>query len=186
MTPKMKAFLKYLFIALITMGVLCVVLAIWPYRLVASPGSTLRIVDENGRPFVGLKVIRQWETSENQKGEDKNVTDDNGQVHFERIGFHISWLKRITKPLLVLVPAPCGLDWEIYGEAKFDIYWPQDYTVRFDDKEWEKIYATYENHDGIHIYDPVQATDKSYVELYVFNKREDFTYTLTLYQQNHK
>jgi hypothetical protein len=181
----MKAPLKYCLITLMAIIILFVGLAFWPYKLVASPSSTLRVLDESGKPLVGVQVTRQWDTSEGQKGEDKSVTDHNGQVNFKGVEFRMSWLKRIAKPLLIFVPASCGPGWEVYGHAEFDIYSPQDYTIKFDDAVWKKVNATYVNHDGIHIYDPTQS-NKSYIGLYVFNKREDFNYTLTLFRQTSK
>ena len=165
---------------------LLVALFCWPFRLVASPGSILRVVDDSGNPLVGLRVTRQWDTSEAQKGEDQATTDIKGEVRFGRVEFRMSQLKRIAKPLLMFVPSACGPGWEVYGHAEFDIYWPEGYALKFDPAEWKKVYAAYENHDGIHIYDPLQSSDKTYMGLYVFNKREDFEYTVTLFERDRK
>jgi hypothetical protein len=153
----------------------------WPFQLVASPVAVLRIVDGDGRPLAGIRIIRKWDTSEGQKGEDQITTDKQGKARFERIEFRLSQMKRVAKPLLVLVPSSCGPDWEVYGHAEFDIFWPVGYHLSFGSAEWKKVAATFENRDGIHIYDPSQASQTNYVGLYIFNKRDDFDYTLTLY-----
>jgi hypothetical protein len=174
-----KRFIVSLLVAAFALALL---LAVWPYRLVASPNVVLHVVDEGGRPLIGMRVVRQWDTSEGQKGEDETTTDAKGSVSFKRIEFRMSWLKRITKPLVIFVPASCGLGWEVYGHALFNIYWPRGYALRFDDRTWKKADATYENREGIHIYDPSLASNKDYIGLYVFNKRADFEYTITLYR----
>ncbi len=182
----MKTATKYFLLAVGAVTVVLVGLAIWPSELVASPRTTLRIIDQDAKPLVGVRVTRHWDTSERQKGEDQQVTDNSGQVAFARVAFAISHLQRITRPLLIFVPVSCGPGWEIYGHAEFDIYWPDGYTLKFDDGAWRKANATYENDDGIHIYDPLQAPDKSYVGLYTWNKKSDFAYTLMLYKSGQK
>src|SRR5580698_7980112 len=111
--------------------------------LVASPNAKLRIVADSGKPLGGLRVIRKWDTSEGQKGQDEAVTDRNGEVRFDRKAFTISLFKRLTKPLSVFVPASCGPGWEIYGHAEFDIYWPGGYRLKFDGATWKRVEATY-------------------------------------------
>jgi len=182
----MKSSVKCWLIAFFAFITMIVTLAVWPYKLTASPDSTLRIIDGNGKPLIGMRVTRQWDTSEGEKGEDQNVTDNNGQGNFKRVEFQMNRLKRIAKPLLIFMPVSCGPGWEVYGHAEFDIYCTQDYTVKFDAAAWNKVNATYENRDGIHIYDPTLNADKSHIGLYVFNKKEDFSYTLTLYREDHK
>ena len=44
-------------------------LAVCPYKIVASPNSKFHIVDEARRPLAGLRVVRQWDTSEDPEGE---------------------------------------------------------------------------------------------------------------------
>ena len=118
-----------------------------------------------------------------RRGEDEAVTDKNGQVNFQRIEFSISWLHRLTKPLLILVPASCGPGWEIYGESKFQIHMPAGYTLRFDNAAGKKTDAENENHDGIQIYDPAVTVENGFVGLSIFNKRKDFDYTLKAYKK---
>ena len=62
-----------------------VVLALWPYQLVASPHSTLRVVDGKKQPVSGLRIIRAWDTSEGQKGQEEARTDTKGEVSFKRV-----------------------------------------------------------------------------------------------------
>ncbi len=165
------------------MAIVSLVVALtWlPFRLIASPKSVLRIVNEDGRPLAGIRVVREWDTSEGQKGDDQATTDVNGEVQFERVEFRMSQLKRMARPLLIFLPSACGPGWEVYGHAEFDVYWPEGYGLKFDGAEWKKVQATYENREGIHIYDPLQSSQTNYLELYIFNKRKDFEYTLTLY-----
>jgi len=175
----MKLKSKHCFVVLTALIILTTALAILPYRLVASPKSTIRIVDEKARPLAGVRISREWETSEGQKSEDHNVTDNDGQVTFERVEFRMSRLKVIAKTLLILVPASCGPSWEVYGSAKFQISRPEGYTFKFDNTGWKKNYATYGNRDGINVYDPLQDSDTNSVEFYTFNKRDDYSFTIT-------
>ena len=163
------------------------VLAIWPYTLVASPNSKVRVVDDSRQPLTGLLVVRSWETSEQQKGQQEAITDGNGQVSFRRVVVHMSLLKRLIKPLLVFVPVPCGPSWEIYGHSEFRIYWPYGYALKFDGATWKRVDEVYQSRDGVCIRDPEvvrQIGHENYVELYFFNKRQDFDYTLTVYRQS--
>jgi hypothetical protein len=169
---------KRVFSILIGIFAVGLVLAVCPYHLVATPNSKIFIIDYKGKPLTDVRVVRRWDTSENQKGEDQAVTDASGGVAFMGTNFTMSWLKRITKPLLILVPASCGPGWEVYGHTEFEIYSPNGYKPNFDDPQWKKVYATYENRDGINIYDP--TTNTNFIGLYFFNKKADFEYTLKL------
>jgi hypothetical protein len=182
----MNRSIKYCLLTIGMAGCLMAALAFLPYTLVASPSATLKVVDENGKPLEGIRVTRQWDTSENQKGADQSITDSSGQVSFTRVEYRMTWLKRVTKPLLIFVPASCGPGWEVYGHSEFNVYWPQYCTLKFNKADWEKVHATYENREGIHIYDPDQSSQTNYVKLYTFNKRDDFAYTLKLYRADHK
>jgi hypothetical protein len=183
----MKASLKYSLIAL-SCGCVCIaILAFWPYQLVASPNSKLRVVDDSGHPLIGVRVVRGWSTSEEQHGENEAITDTSGVVSFQREAFSMSLLKRLTKPLLIFVPASCGPGWEVYGHSEFRIYWPDGYTLKFDDGSWKRVNEVWEGHDGICIRDPDvirQYRHESYVELYFFTMRHDFDYTLTVYREH--
>ena len=112
MSARMKASIKF---PLITLGVLVAVtaiLAMWPYRLAASPNSKLRIVDAMKQPLAGVRVVRSWDTSEEKKGETEASTDARGEVAFERVTFRMSMLRRVSKPLLIFVPSSCGPGWK--------------------------------------------------------------------------
>ena len=162
------------------------ILAICPYRLIASPNSKIRLVADSGRPLAGVRIVRKWCTSEEQHGETEAVTDSSGTVSFPQQAVHMSLLKRITKPLLIFVPASCGPGWEVYGLSEFRIYWPSGYTLRFDGDNWQRDAEVWKNRDDVCIRDPAviqQYWHESYVELYFFNKRQDFDYTLTVYRQ---
>jgi hypothetical protein len=175
-----KKLLTYLLIVIVTA---IVILALWPCRLVASPHSTLRVVDGKKQPVSGLRVIRAWDTSEGQKGQEEAITDTKGEVSFKKVVVSMSVLKRLTKPLLIFVPASCGLGWDIYGHSEFHIYRPDGYTLKFDNTTWRREAEVYQNRDGVCIRDPdviKQYRPENYVELYFFNKRQDFDYTLTL------
>jgi hypothetical protein len=174
-----KAIIKY---ALVGLVAIVAVLAIWPYRLIASPNSKIRVVDDSGRPLTGVRVVREWRTSEEHHGQDEAATDASGVVSFQQMAVHMSLLKRITKPLLVFVPASCGPGWEVYGHSEFRIYWPTGYALRLDGGKWKREYEVWKSADGVCIRDPAviqQYRHESYVELYFFNKRQDFEYTLT-------
>ena len=167
-----------------------IALQFWPFQLVASPDSRLRLVDERGNPLVGVKITREWSTSEEQKGENVGVTDSDGQVRFARVAFPMSRLKLLTKMLLVLVPASCGPGWEVYGLSEFHIFWPPGHAVHFDDGSWHRTYEVYENRDKFYIGLPEVRWDGSelpkednYVRLFFFNKPNGFDYTLTLFRK---
>jgi hypothetical protein len=177
----LKARLKKFFIGLV---VVVGVLYVWPYRLIGSPKSTLRVRDDGGHPLAGLRVTRSWRTSEGHQGQDEATTDPSGSVSFQRQAVHMSLLKRITKPLLIFVPAMCGPSWEVYGMSEFDIYWPSGYTLRFDDKKWKRENEVWKDNEDVCVRDPApiqQNQRENYVELYFFNKSKDFDYTVTLY-----
>ncbi len=181
---KLKKLFTYL---LIGIAAVILVLAVWPYQLVASPKANLCIVDDGKQPLAGLRVVRFWDTSEGQKGQEVGVTDSKGEVSFKRVAASMSLLKRLTKPLLIFVPASCGPGWEVYGHSEFHIYWPDGYTLKFDDAAWKRVSEVYQNRDGVCIRDPAivrQFRHENYVELYFFNKREDFHYTLTVYRKD--
>ena len=179
----MKAFVKY---ALIGGAVALVVLTFWPYRFIASPNSKIRLVDDSGQPLGNVRIVRKWHTSEEQRGQEEAVTDSNGAVRFQQRSAQICMLKRITKPLLVFVPAACGPDGEIYGYSEFRIDWPSGYTLKFDGDKWKREGEVWKNQEGICIRDPDvirQFGHESYAELYFFNKSQDFDYTLTVYRE---
>jgi len=98
----------------------------------------------------------------------------------------MSMLKRVTKPLLIFVPASCGPGWEVYGLSEFRIYWPSGYALRFDKDKWKRELDVWENRDNVCIRDPAviqQYQHESYVDLYFFNKPHGFEYTLTIYRE---
>jgi hypothetical protein len=181
-----KTTIKY---ALIGLVAVVAILALWPYRLIGSPSSKIRLVDESGQSLTGVRVVREWRTSEEQRGKAEAVTDFSGTVSFPEQSVHISLLTRITKPLLTFVPASCGLGLHVYGLSEFRVYWPSGYTLRFDSDKWKRESEVWKNQDGVCIRDPAviqQYRHESYVELYFFNysnKRQDFKYTLTVYRE---
>ena len=146
-----KKLFTYLAIAILTVSL---VLALWPYQLVASPRSTVRVVNDRRQPVSGLRVVRSWNTSEGQKGQEEATTGSEGGVSFEKVAVSMNLLKRLTKPLLIFVPASCGPGWEVYGHSEFDIYWPDGYTLKFDKTAWERKGEVCQNRDGICIRDP--------------------------------
>ncbi len=183
-----------LLIALAVFAGMILVLAVWPYKLIATPNSKIRIVDDSKQPLVGVRIVRSWDTSEDQKGDEEAVTDSNGEVSFKQVAFSMSLLKRLTKPLLIFVPTSCGLGWEVYGSSEFRIYWPDGYKLRFDDGTWKKVYSVYQNKDGVYMRDPERPIphfrhkhspkEESYVNFYFSKKRKDFNYTLTIYRED--
>jgi hypothetical protein len=173
---------KFLIPSSLGIVLVLLLLATLQCRLVASPHSTIRIVDEKGKPLIGVRVVRRWDTSEDQKGESEAVTGQQGEANFERIELSMSWLKRITKPLLIALPASCGVGWQIYGHTEFDVYRPVGYGLKFDQALWTKVNSIYRNQDGICIYDPAQLMQTNYYGIYFFNKATNFDYTLTMYK----
>lgn len=182
----MPAPIKYLAGALAGLFALFAILAVWPCALVASPASHLRVVDDSRHPLTGVRIVRGWHTSESHQGEDEAHTDASGAVSFPRKAVRISMLKRLTKPLLVFVPAACGPAWEIYGYSEYRIYWPDGYTLMFDDPNWKKTGEAWQRSDGLCIRDPEIARKyqrADCVELYGYNMRHDFDYALTVYRK---
>lgn len=177
----MKKHIRYIAIGSVAV---ILVLALCPYELVATPNSMLRIVDGRKQPLGGLRVSRAWNTSEGQKGQEETSTDSKGEVSFKQVAFSMSLLKRLTKPLLIFVPASCGPGWEVYGHSEFHIYLPDGYRLKFDPTIWKRVNEVYQNRDGVCIGDPEtvsQSSQEHFVTLYFFNKRKDFDYTLTIY-----
>jgi hypothetical protein len=167
--------------------VVIIILAFCPYRLVGSPNSTICIIDGSNQPLSGLRVTRSWDTSEGQKGQDEAVTDSRGAVNFKRVAVSMSLLKRLTKPLLIFVPAACGPGWEVYGSSEFHVYWPDGYALKFDAANWKKVNEVYKDRDGVCVRVPEdmkQYNQENYVAFYFFNKPKDFDYTLTIYRKN--
>lgn len=169
----------------------------------------IRVIDDAGHPLIGINVVREWRTSEGHRGHDEAVTDASGAVSFKRQAMNISLFKRITKPLLIFVPAMCGPSSEIYGYSEFRIYWPDGYTLKFDDNNWKKLEEVYQSRDGVCVRDPAvilqyrnqsyvqsspsppaelagirQDRNESYVEIYFFNKPNAFDYSLTVYREH--
>ncbi len=170
---------KFFIYGLAGIGVFIALLAVLPYTLIASPNTTLRIVDDHHQPVKGMRVVRIWSTSEEQKGQDESATDANGSVSFKQIAFRMSWLKRITKPLLILVPASCGPNWEVYADCEFDIYCRDGYKLMFDDVTLKKNETVSGDSDGIHIDDVTYSNSQlQYEKLSISNKRNDIDYTL--------
>ena len=187
MSARMKASIKF---PLITLGVLVAVtaiLAMWPYRLAASPNSKLRIVDAMKQPLAGVRVVRSWDTSEEKKGETEASTDARGEVAFERVTFRMSMLRRVSKPLLIFVPSSCGPGWEVYSHSTFRIYCPDDCTLKPAGGAWKTDGEIYETADGIRILTSAynrRYRHGSWVELELLGQRKDFDYTLTVHREN--
>jgi len=155
--------------------------------LVGSPDSKLRVVDEASKPLAGLKVVREWQTSEEKKGTAEAITDKNGEVSFPRVETSISLFKRLTKPLLVFVPASCGPSWEIYGMSTYRIYTPGRFTLKFDSKIWKRDSGVWKRSDGLCIRDPDEMKkyhpNENYQEFYFFNITSSFDFTLMLFKE---
>jgi len=133
-----------------------------------------------------VRVVREWKTSEGEKGESESLTDKNGDVVFPLVKTKISLIKRVTKPLLVFVPSSCGPSWEIYGMSTFRVYSSPNYTPQFDDKVWRRNMEVWERKDGLCFRDPEGVRkafpDESFQEFYFFNIKGDFDFTLKLYK----
>jgi hypothetical protein len=153
--------------------------------LVGSPDCKLHVVDQAGTPLTGIRVVRAWETSEGKKGTAEALTDTNGEVSFPKIETSISALTKVFKPLLVFVPASCGPSSEIYGLSTFRVYAAKYYTPHFDGKIWKRESEVWVRSDGLCIRDPAEERkyhpNDSYQELYFFNHKTTFDFTLVLY-----
>jgi len=163
------------------------ILTLLAVLLVGSPDSTLRVVDKAGAPMIGVRVVREWQTSEEKEGKADAITDKNGEARFPRVETSISALKKTLKPLLAYVPASCGPSSEIYGMTTFRVYTTKRFTQRFDEKIWKRDNEVWVRSDGLCIrapevirkYDPTE----SYQELYFFNITSAFDFTLILYEE---
>jgi hypothetical protein len=116
-------------------------------------------------------------------------------------------IQRIVRPLGAFVPSLCGPGSEFYAHTEFRVQWPDGYTLKFDDKQWRRVYEVYRNREGICIRHPQYskrerrdsfallaqpgsggfqfvATNRveCYVELYFFNREKDFDYTLQIHK----
>ena len=156
----------------------------WPYELVATPTSTIRVIDEHQLPISGLRVIREWETSEKSKGHDEAQTDVDGRVNFPRVGIRMNLIKRMTKPVLMFLPAACGPSAEINRLSRFELFLRPEIRLHFDEGGWQRLRDSFQNGDGICIRDrrePGMDPNFARIELSFFNRARPFDFTLTVY-----
>jgi len=159
--------------------------ALWPYRFVASPESSIHVVDEIGRSMTGIRIVRQWNASGDQRGEEEASTDAAGTAYFRKKMASVSLLKRVTAPLLKYLPAICAPGEEIYGYSEFHIYRPAGYELRFNENLWQKIDEVYQNTNGVCIRDPALAQKyhhENEIQFYISTMKDSFDYTLKLYR----
>lgn len=180
----MKRILKPALLSLALLILLLTALALCPFYLVASPEARLRLVDEIGQPLAGMTAVRTWKTTEGPNGEDKTLTDANGVATFGKETVRMSLLKRITKPLLVFFPAMCGPGWEVYGETEFRLHWPEGYAPRSSTQAWINEVTARERRERVYIRDlsSPAMNKENCVQISLFNKKEPFDYTLTVYR----
>ena len=174
--------LKY---AVVGLALVLVTLAIWPHRLIASPNFRFRLVDDSGQALEGVRVIREWRTSEGQEGKSETATDINGVVTFSEEVVHISILKFVTKPLFRFFPAMCGPGWEIYGTSEFRAYSPSGYILRSSPNQLDADRGTPRNKSGLEIRDfrSKENPNESYIASYCLNRQQDLDCTLTFYRE---
>ena len=165
------------------------------YSDTGSPRCVLRILDQDGKPVAGLRVEREWrwDGSDDNRGKDGSVTDTNGCVSFQKITIHRSVAGKVFKPLLVFVPSPCGPG-EAYAMTQFRIGWPGRYDLKFPSDKYRHINEVFQDKDGTCIRDPkviehsLQMSKRdltqNYVEVYFFNRKTDFDFTLTVYKKS--
>ena len=163
---------------LILFAVIIAALAFWPYQFVVSPHFTLRIVDSKGQPLSGIRVVCELHNSQEQLPNSEKTTDIKGEANFGRVAVPMNRLKRILKPLLIVIP---GAQWEVYSSPEFEVYLPLNYVLRFD-QNWKKDGCIFENSDGVCVYDPKLTKNNDYVGFYFMNKRQDLIYTLVAYK----
>lgn len=64
-------------------AVLLVVVVVYPFETTVVPEWKIRVVDETGSPFVGARVVQQWDHfSLGTGGGEERWADDNGYVVF--------------------------------------------------------------------------------------------------------
>jgi hypothetical protein len=150
-------------------------------------------------------VERSWNTSARQKDKEEQITDTEGRVQFDKETGTVPLMGRLVRPLAAFLPMPCAPGSEFYTHTTFRIFWPNGYTLKFDDKEWRQAYNAYCNRERIFIRDPqfskrrrdsfAMVTEanggfqliptnwvESYVELYFSNRERDFDFTLQIYK----
>lgn len=91
------------------------------YEAIISPKCTLHILDQDGKPIAGLHVVREWNDSGDQKGQDTATTDKDGMVVYEKVAVQRSVIRRVFKPFLIFVPASCGPNWETYSSTQITV-----------------------------------------------------------------
>jgi hypothetical protein len=167
----------------VPIGVVAVLLTLEaiPYYLIASPKSTIKIVDESDRPIPGMRIVRSWKTSEHQEGRNGADTDGDGTVNFPEEAFPMSRLTCVTKSLLTFIPANCSPFSEVYAESDYRVYCPVGYSLRLDSTNWTQAHELWTSRDGTNIRE--QSVVEKYqhercVELFFSNKRRAFTCTL--------
>ena len=93
-------YIEHLFNALISLPrkyivlILCAVILLAPFPTTVVPEWKLRVIDQNGKPFVGERVQEYWQhySLESQGHQEQRLTDENGNVVFAK--------RRIWSPLL--------------------------------------------------------------------------------------
>jgi len=173
--------MKPLLTLLVLLGITSSVMA---YNATASPNCTLCILDQDGKPVAGLKIRRDWDGSDNQKGFEEATTDKDGKVSFEKVIIMRSVIKRIFKPLLAFVPASCGPESETTSFTSLTIYWPGDYDLKLPSNVYkhkiDKFFDYYYSKDGTRINGPEKGHTS--IRVFFFNRKKDFDFTLGVYK----
>ncbi len=175
----MKVFITLLLVFGLTSSVL-------GYDAVGSPNCTLRILDQDGKPVVGLKIKREWDGSDDKKGEEEATTDKDGKVSFKKVTIQRSVTRRIFKPLLIFVPASCGPEWETTSFTGLTVNWPGAYDLKLSPDIYkhkkDQFFDYYYRKDGTRIDGP-ENNDKPF-RIYFFDREKDFDFTLKIYKRS--
>ena len=159
--------------------------SVFGYDAVGSPNCTLRILDQDGRPVVGLKIKREWDGSDGKKGEEESATDKDGKVSFSKVIIRRSVIKRVFKPLLIFFPASCGPEWETTSFTGLTVNWPGAYELKLPldvyKHKKDELFDYYYSKDGTRIDGP-EINDKPF-RIYFFDRKKDFDFTLKVYKR---
>ncbi len=114
----------------------------WNYE--ASPGYTLRIIDDAKQPLAGVRVVHAWGLDINNNGGDEAKTDSNGWVALKPVNVDIAVSTRVKMLHLLHIhvqPSVRGLGWENYTTSRLSIFLPEGYAVDVDNGDWREYKA---------------------------------------------
>ena len=171
---------------LVLIGFLLIVAAarVASVKFIASPECAIRVLDDTGKPMVGLRVTQEWSTSEQSKGDSTSLTNDKGVARFPTVIDSVNVFRLLTRPFLAFVPLMCGFNSSLYSFSRFDVYWPTGYTVSYEGVPgWSKDGTAYQRGDGVYVQDTEEMRElniKDHVEIGLISRPKEFNFTLSL------